>query len=46
LWWAGKQVAADTWRGREDAVDFARRRRAAAPAVVYPEALVLAEAMR
>ncbi|MEU6235398.1 TniQ family protein [Kitasatospora sp. NPDC047058] len=44
-WWVSRQVAHDTWRTREDALGFARHRRRAAPAVVYPEALQLAEAM-
>ncbi|MFD8597696.1 TniQ family protein [Kitasatospora sp. NPDC059646] len=44
-WWVSKQVAHETWRSREDALGAARHRRRAAPAVVYPEAVTLAEAM-
>jgi hypothetical protein len=46
-WWASKQVARDLWRAREDALPVGPRlrRRQAAPAVVYPEAVTLAAAM-
>ncbi|WP_189971749.1 TniQ family protein [Streptomyces violascens] len=44
-WWISGQFAADVWRAREDALGMERHRRRAAPAVVYPEALALAEAM-
>lgn len=46
-WWASKQAARDLWRAREDALPVGPklRRRQAAPAVVYPEAVALAEAM-
>ncbi|MFI1866060.1 TniQ family protein [Streptomyces jumonjinensis] len=44
-WWVNRQVAHGRWREREDAAGFARRRRRAAPAVVYPETMTLAEAM-
>jgi hypothetical protein len=44
-WWVSKQVAADRWRAREDALGCSRHRRHAAPAATYPEAVVLAEAM-
>jgi hypothetical protein len=46
-WWVHHQVAREVWRKREDALHVGPklRRRQAAPAVVYPEALALAEAM-
>ncbi|MEJ8654923.1 TniQ family protein [Streptomyces sp. MS1.AVA.3] len=46
-WWASKQFARDLWRHREDTLPVGPklRRRQAAPAVVYPEAVRLAEAM-
>ncbi|MFD4535610.1 hypothetical protein ACFWNL_18220 [Kitasatospora sp. NPDC058397] len=44
-WWVNRQVAHDTWRSREDALGCQRHRRQAAPAVVYPEAMTLADAM-
>ncbi|OAH14321.1 hypothetical protein [Streptomyces jeddahensis] len=46
-WWASKPVARDVWRERENALPVGPRlrRRQAAPAVVYPEAVDLAEAM-
>ncbi|ORT54215.1 TniQ family protein [Streptomyces sp. CB03238] len=46
-WWASKQVARDLWRQREDTLGVGPklRRRQAAPAVVYPEAVRLAEVM-
>jgi hypothetical protein len=46
-WWVSKQVARELWRTREDALPVGPRlrRRQAAPAVVYPEAVALAEAM-
>ncbi|MGP3925932.1 TniQ family protein [Streptomyces sp. 8N616] len=46
-WWASKQVARELWRAREDALGVGPRlrRHQAAPAVVYPEAVVMAEAM-
>lgn len=45
-WWASKAVARERWRERENALGGPRvRRRQAAPAVVYPEAVRLAEAM-
>ncbi|MGP3954131.1 hypothetical protein [Streptomyces sp. 7N604] len=42
-WWASRQVASGRWRQREDALGG--RRRPAAPVVVYPEAVRLAELM-
>ncbi|MGW2599552.1 hypothetical protein [Streptomyces klenkii] len=44
-WWVSGQFAAEVWREREDALGMTRHRRRAAPAVVYPETLALAEAM-
>lgn len=44
-WWVNRQVAYETWREREDALGFARHRRRAAPAAVYPEAVRLATLM-
>lgn len=44
-WWVHREVAHQTWREREDALGFARGRRRAAPVVVYPEAVQLAELM-
>ncbi|MFD7645754.1 TniQ family protein [Kitasatospora sp. NPDC059795] len=44
-WWVNRQVAHRQWREREDALGLARHRRRAAPVVVYPEAVRLAEAM-
>ncbi|MFF4741306.1 TniQ family protein [Streptomyces sp. NPDC001262] len=46
-WWASKQFARDRWRQREDTLGTGPklRRRQAAPAVVYPEAVQLATAM-
>lgn len=40
----GKGVA-DVWHGREDTLGMTRHRRRAAPVVVYPEAVTLAELM-
>ncbi|MCY0924011.1 TniQ family protein [Streptomyces sp. H27-G5] len=44
-WWVNRQVAHETWREREDKLGFGRHRRRAAPAVVYPEAVRLAQLM-
>ena len=46
-WWVSKQFARDVWRQREDELGVGPRlrRRQAAPAVVYPEAVRLATAM-
>lgn len=44
-WWVNRQVAHETWREREDALGFARHRRRAVPAAVYPEAVRLAALM-
>ncbi|PAZ10485.1 hypothetical protein CLM62_40735 [Streptomyces sp. SA15] len=45
-WWVSKQFARDLWRQREEALGVGPRlrRRQAAPAVVYPEAVRLAAA--
>ncbi|MFI7142898.1 TniQ family protein [Streptomyces massasporeus] len=57
LWWwvsiprrrgPGRELgkgAADVWHGREDTLGMTRHRRRAAPVVVYPEAVTLAELM-
>ncbi|MFF5688869.1 hypothetical protein ACFY73_29980 [Streptomyces albidoflavus] len=44
-WWVSGQVGAKVWREREDTLRLTRHRRRAAPVVVYPEAVTLAEAM-
>ncbi|WP_107483767.1 TniQ family protein [Streptomyces sp. SA15] len=46
-WWVSKQFARDLWHQREEALGVGPRlrRRQAAPAVVYPEAVRLAAAM-
>ncbi|MYT25997.1 hypothetical protein GTW69_37985 [Streptomyces sp. SID7760] len=44
-WWVSGQVSAQEWRAREDALGLTRHRRRAAPVVVYPETITLAEAM-
>ncbi|MET9956320.1 TniQ family protein [Streptomyces sp. NPDC006339] len=44
-WWTSRQVAHDQWRERENTLGFPKHRRRAAPAVVYPEALLLADAL-
>ncbi|MFD9593118.1 hypothetical protein ACFWA9_10210 [Kitasatospora sp. NPDC059973] len=44
-WWVNKQVAADRWKERADALGCGRHLKRAAPAVVYPEVMTLAEAM-
>ncbi|MEW2635386.1 TniQ family protein [Streptomyces sp. NPDC048389] len=44
-WWVNRQVAHERWREREEAVGFTRHRRRAAPAIVYPETMLVAEAM-
>ncbi|MBK6017728.1 TniQ family protein [Streptomyces sp. MBT53] len=44
-WWVHGQVAAEQWRADEDALGLVRHRRRAAPVVVYPLAVALAERM-
>ncbi|NGN63185.1 hypothetical protein G5C51_04585 [Streptomyces sp. A7024] len=44
-WWVSGLFAPDVWRAREDALGLARRRRRAAPVVVYPEAVTFADTL-
>ncbi|MFD9824174.1 TniQ family protein [Streptomyces violascens] len=44
-WWVSGQVGAEAWRAREDTLGLSRHRRRAAPVVLYPETITLAEAM-
>ena len=44
-WWINNEVAHEAWREREDTLGCSKHRRRAAPTVVYPETMVLAEAM-